>query len=63
MDKFWCCYVEGTGGFGYRHLFPESAMVEAERLARLKNNEGKKVYVLSVVAQCHTASPPIEWDK
>ena len=56
-DKFWCCYVEGTGGYTYRHAARPLAEQEAERLARL--NEGKKVYVLETVCHCIAEPAPV----
>ena len=49
-DKFWCCFVAGTGGFHHRHATRGEAEQEAERLARL--NEGTKVYVLETITHC-----------
>ena len=43
---FWCCYVEGTGGFQFQHWTEAQALQEAARLARLSSNRGRKVYVL-----------------
>lgn len=55
MDKFYCCYVEGTGGnFSHKHLLWTAAMGEAERLAR---KEGKKVYILEAVRVCEPFVP------
>ena len=56
-DKFWCCYLAGTGGNTHRHLTRQEAEQEAERLARL--NEGKKVYVLETVCYCIAEPAPV----
>lgn len=34
MDKFWCCFVQGTGGFSRHHETEEDARIEAESLSR-----------------------------
>uniref|UniRef100_A0A6M3JYG5 Uncharacterized protein n=1 Tax=viral metagenome TaxID=1070528 RepID=A0A6M3JYG5_9ZZZZ len=62
MGKFWNCLVEGTyGGYHYRHSSFEQAKTEAERLARLGSNRGKKVYVLEVIGYCEVPEIPVEW--
>ena len=57
MDKFWCCFVEGTGGFSYKHLIEGDARIEAERLAKMPQNHRKKVYILKPIGFCRTAEP------
>lgn len=60
MDRFYECYVEGTGGgFHYPHFTLESAQVEAERLARLVR--GKAVYVFKCVGKCRV-DIPVRWE-
>jgi hypothetical protein len=61
MQKFWCCFVEGTGCFSFKHLTKPSAVQEAERLARLPNNKDREVYVLKAISYCKTEYPPITW--
>lgn len=60
-QKFWCCYVEGTGGFGHKHPTPAEASAEAERLARQYQNIGNKVYVLEAEDYCIVPEMPVEW--
>ena len=60
--KFWTCFVEGTaGGYGHRHDTLESARQEAERLAKMPGNRGKKVYVLELVGFCQSQDIPVTW--
>ena len=60
--KFWMCYVEGTSGCKVRHNSEGEAREEAERLARLKENIGKNVYVLETTSVCHTDTLPVAWE-
>ena len=47
MKTFYTTWVEGTsGGYGYPHETFEKAKEEAERLASLPGNTGKRVRVL-----------------
>ena len=59
MDRFYCCYVAGTGGFSYRHETENLARQEAERLAQMPSNRDKKVFVLETVCYCRTEYPPV----
>ena len=62
MNKFWICFVEGTTtGKGKAHLSNQEAAKEAERLALLPENIGKKVYVLEATACCFTEKP-LHWE-
>jgi hypothetical protein len=61
MDKFWMCYVEGSQGCSYRHEFKDSALQEAERLARMESNAGKKVFVIEAISFCKTEIKPVIW--
>ena len=63
MDRFWCCYVERTGGFDKRHATIDDAEEEAARLAQLPTSKGKKVYVLEVVSYCQVEYPPVIFHK
>ena len=56
MTKFWCCYVEGTGGFCKKHVNYGEAQVEAERLAR---KEGKVVYILEAIRYGYVQTPRV----
>lgn len=59
MVKFFICYVAGSdGGRHYRHWSKQSAMAEAERLA--KGNQGRRVYILECVGGCWV-DPQILW--
>lgn len=58
-DKFWCCYVEGSGGFSYRHETENMARQEAERLAKMPSILDRKVYVLETTAYCRAEYPPV----
>lgn len=51
-------WVEGGRGPAFRHPVLGAAMNEAERLCRQEN---KPVYVLSDLAKCEPAAPPIKW--
>jgi hypothetical protein len=63
MKHFWTILVEGTdGGQGHQHATEQDARVEANRLARLHQNKGKKVYIMLSVACCHTP-PEVEWEE
>lgn len=59
MGKFYCCYVEGMGGFSHKHSL-ETAILEAERLTR---KEDKKVYILEAIRVCEPVvlEPPVKW--
>jgi len=60
--KFWTVFVDGTaGGYGCPHDTLESARQEAERLAKMPGNRGKKVYVLELVGFCQSQDIPVTW--
>ena len=61
MEKFWMVYAEATKGSHYRHLTLDDAKKEAERLARLKNLKGRKIYILECVAYCSFSNKSVEW--
>ena len=62
MEKHWECYVEGSdGGRHYHHWTESGARVEAERLARLPDNQGKIVYLFECVGQCKAEPVPVKW--
>ena len=48
-QKFWMVWVKDTPTTSHRHTSYESALVEAERIARQPQNAGKKVYILMSV--------------
>ncbi len=63
MEKFWICYVTGTdGGRRYRHYTLESAQTEAERLAKLPDNQGKEIYLFECVGKCKVEPIPVKWN-
>ncbi len=63
ITKFWNCYVEGTnGGVYYKHGTRAEAYKEAERLARIPFNKGKKVYLMESIAVCEVPEVPVVWD-
>ncbi len=63
MDRFYECYVEGTGGGQhYKHYSLTEAESEAERLARLPNVNGKTVYLFECVGKCKVQQTPIIWE-
>ena len=60
--KFWNCLVQETdGGYHYKHASLEDATQEAERLARLSSNRGKRVYILEAISFCEVPEVPVEW--
>ena len=62
MRKYWTVFVEGTdGGRHYRHTSLASANTEAERLAQLPLNRGRKVFVMEMVAYCYVPETPVNW--
>ena len=63
MEKFWIIFVEHTdGGRHYRHNTLEKAQTEAERLARLPENQGKGVYLFRCIGKCKKEESPIRWE-
>jgi hypothetical protein len=59
-DTFFCCYVDGTGGFAHKHYTEAESMKEAERLA--KKERGRKVHVLKCIASCEVPETPVQWN-
>ena len=63
MKRFWIIFVERTdGGRHHRHQILEDAETEAERLARLPENQGKCVYVFECIGKCETEQSPVRWE-
>ena len=58
-DYFFMVFVNGCHNPTYQHASLENAKAEAVRLSKLPDNQGKKVYVLSVVACC--IFEPVQW--
>ena len=52
VSKFWMVYVESANEPVIHHPTLEVAKQEAERLAKMTNLQGRKVYVLEVVGCC-----------
>jgi hypothetical protein len=59
MEKFWCCYIEGPGGCGQKFPTKVLARLDAERLAKLPNMNGRKVYILEAVEYYQIEHPPV----
>lgn len=57
-DRFYMCFVEGSGSPTVKHPTPEIAKTEAERLARMT---GHRVHVLASVASCQKTD--VQWDR
>jgi hypothetical protein len=63
MERYWICNVEGTFGYApFKHWTLEAAMDEAERLARLPNNIGKKVLLYGFAGECKVNEMPVTWE-
>jgi hypothetical protein len=63
MERYWICNVEGTFGYApFKHWTLEAAMDEAERLARLPNNIGKKVLLFGFAGECKVNEMPVTWE-
>ena len=61
MDKFFMIFVEGKRGSTYKHKTPQEVAIEAERLARLPDNLGRRVYVLNTISYCVSDVLPVYW--
>ena len=60
MKQFWMIYVDGKTGCTEKHLTLEDAKKEAERLATLEGNRGRKVFILKSTLCCYITAP-ITW--
>jgi hypothetical protein len=60
---FYMLYVEGRSAPNVVHTGREEAEQEAERLARLKDNLGRSVYILQPIKCCKVEVPPVKWEK
>ena len=60
MEKFYCCFVEGTGSTVHQHKTLEEAHKEAERLA---DKTGQKVVTLMAIQCCWAVERPIHWEE
>ncbi len=61
MDRFYMIYVEGKALPKIGHLEEEASTQEAERLALLPDNIGRKVYILEATSYCKVQPLPIKW--
>jgi hypothetical protein len=61
MDKFYMVFVEGSQGCRYCHNTLGEAKCEAERLARMPENRGKRVHVLESTEFVICPELPVEW--
>ncbi len=62
-DKFWMVYVEDYMSCGAAYEIEEDAEEEAERLAVIPKNTGRKVYVLETKAYCVVGMLPVTWKR
>ena len=61
MEKFFMSYVKEERGPAIQHFSQEEAEAEAERLAQLTENLGKKVYLLEAIGYCEVELTPVTW--
>ena len=61
-ERFWMVYVDGKTGSAAKHPNNGEAYEEAERLARMDSNKGRKVFVLEATDYCEV-SVPVTWSK
>ncbi len=60
-EKFWMLYIEGRSSPTFKHGTIGDAHVEADRLARLPDNRGRKVYILEATRYCVIEEVPVSW--
>ena len=60
-QRFWMVWVHDTPTTEKRHPTLDSAIEEAERVARQPKNIGKQVYVLSALGYCRADLVPVRW--
>lgn len=60
-DEFWMVMVEGRGGTSKRHATLNDARIEAERLAKLPENIGTKVWILEASSYAEVTLLPVTW--
>ena len=59
--KFWMCWLEASPKTTRRHMSYEIARCEADRIAMLPENKGRKVYVLEALDwRCNDGMPKVE---
>ncbi len=57
---FYMLFVEGRTAPTYKHTTEADAKIEAERLAQLPANIGRKVYLLKAILSC-VVETPVKW--
>ena len=62
MNTFWMVFVEGKQGYKMVHLYKVDAIDECERLLRLPDNLGRKVYLMESVQVCSIEQQPVKWE-
>ncbi len=60
MDKFYCCFVDGTCGFAKKHFSYMEARKEATRLAR---KERMPVFILEAIELGQLAEQPVIFEE
>ena len=59
--KFWMVWLEASPTTKHRHMTYEIARGEADRIAMLPENKGRKVYVLEALDwRCNDGMPKVE---
>ena len=60
-QKFWMCWLEASPLTKHRHPTYEIARGEADRIAMMPENKGRKVYVLEALDwRCNDGMPKVE---
>ena len=60
-EKFWMVWIKGKSGPTHQHFTADEARLEAERLLRLPENQGRKAFILECVSIGAIESPPVIW--
>ena len=61
MDRFYMVWVYGKALPSVVHLDKKETEQEAERLALLPDNIGRKVFILETTSYCEVQPLPIKW--
>ncbi len=60
-QKFWLVWLDATPTTKHRHPTYETARGEADRIAMMPENKGRKVYVLEALDwRCNDGMPKVE---
>jgi len=60
-QKFWMVWLEASPTTKHRHTTYEAARWEADRIAMLPDNKGRKVYILEALDwRCNDGLPVVE---